>query len=112
MKEVKVKYVREAFASGKAMILRLLTDHSVHDCGKAAGISGGAFPGVQFGVLPSNAGARLIGCAGDFLFECSPAWAYPLPESGMIRFYLLTFDGVMTTEAPMRELASGMHPLS
>ncbi len=61
---------------------------------------------------PFSAGARLIGAAGDFLFECSPAWAHPLPERGMIRFYLLTFDGVMTTEAPERELMSGGHPLS
>ena len=61
---------------------------------------------------PSSAGSRLVGAAGDFLFECSPAWAYPLPENGMIRFYLLTFDGVMTTEAPARDLATGRHPLS
>lgn len=61
---------------------------------------------------PCGAGSRLIGAAGDFLFECSPAWAYPLAESGMTRFYLLTFDGVMTVEAPLAELASGRHPLS
>jgi len=61
---------------------------------------------------PSSAGTRLIGAAGDFLFECSPAWAYPLPENGMVRFYLLTFDGVVTTEAPERDLAAGERPLS
>jgi hypothetical protein len=43
MKEVKVDWVREAFASGRAAKLRLVTDHSVHDCGKAAGINGGAW---------------------------------------------------------------------
>jgi hypothetical protein len=64
------------------------------------------------GDWPYNAGVRLIGSAADFLFECSPAWAYPLPENGMVRFYLLTFDGVMTTEAHVPELASGRHPLS
>lgn len=51
MKEVKVEYVREAFASGRAAILRLLTDHSVHDCGKAAGISGGAWWKLENGEL-------------------------------------------------------------
>jgi hypothetical protein len=61
---------------------------------------------------PYNVGARLIGSAGDFLFECSPAWAYPLPENGMIRFYLLTFDGVMMAEAPVGELTSSRSPLS
>ncbi len=43
MKEEDVEWVREAFATGRAAILRLVTDHSVHDCGKAAGISGGAW---------------------------------------------------------------------
>lgn len=61
---------------------------------------------------PSSAGTRLIGAAGDFLFECSPAWAYPFPENGMVRFYLLTFDGVVTAEAPERDLAAGERPLS
>ncbi len=61
---------------------------------------------------PYSAGTRLIGSACDFLFECSPAWAYPLPTNGMVRFYLLTFDGVMTTEAPARDLAAGDRPLA
>jgi len=61
---------------------------------------------------PCSAGTRLIGAAGDYLFQCSPAWAYPLPENGMTRFYLLTFDGVMTAEAPLAELASGRSPFS
>jgi hypothetical protein len=43
MSEEKVEWVQEAFASGRVAILRLVTDHSVHDCGKAAGISGGAW---------------------------------------------------------------------
>ncbi len=30
----------------------------------------------------------------------------------MIRFYLLTFDGVLTAEAPPKELASGKSPFS
>ena len=49
--------------------------------------------------LAPSTGARFIGTAGDFLFECAPAWAHPLPDVGMIRFYLLTFDGIMTAEA-------------
>lgn len=61
---------------------------------------------------PYSAGTRLIGSAGDFFFECSPAWAYPLPEQSMVRFYLLTFDGVMTAEVLEGELMSGRHPLS
>ncbi|MBN1629516.1 MAG: hypothetical protein JW990_07125 [Thermoleophilia bacterium] len=43
MREEEVEWVREAFASGRAAVLRLVTDHSVHDCGKAAKITGGAW---------------------------------------------------------------------
>jgi hypothetical protein len=40
MRQEEVEWVREAFAGGRARILRLVTDHSVHDCGKAADVSG------------------------------------------------------------------------
>ncbi len=43
MREEEVEWVREAFASGRTAVLGLVTDHSVHDCGKAAKISGGAW---------------------------------------------------------------------
>lgn len=43
MREEEVDWVREAFADGKVTILRLITDHSVHDCAKAAGITGSAW---------------------------------------------------------------------
>ena len=43
MREEEVEWVQEAFASGRARILRLVTDHSVQDCGSAAGINGGAW---------------------------------------------------------------------
>jgi hypothetical protein len=61
---------------------------------------------------PYAAATRLITAAADFMLECAPAWSYPLPDSGMIRFYLLTFDGVLTAEAPPKELASGRSPFS
>lgn len=61
---------------------------------------------------PHQAGARFIGAAGECLFACSPAWAHPLPDVGMIRFYLLTFDGVLTAQAPADELGAGNAPLS
>lgn len=43
MREEEVEWVQEAFASRRVQILRLVTEHSLHDCGKAAGISGGAW---------------------------------------------------------------------
>jgi hypothetical protein len=43
MNRDEVEWVREAFASGSAARLRLLTDHTVFDCGEAAGTSGAAW---------------------------------------------------------------------
>lgn len=43
MREEEVEWVQEVFTSGKARVLRLLTDHSIHDCGKAAGTDGAAW---------------------------------------------------------------------
>jgi len=43
MREEEIEWVRDAFAGGRVKVLRLVTDHSVHDCGKAAGITGGAW---------------------------------------------------------------------
>jgi hypothetical protein len=36
----------------------------------------------------------------------------PLPESGQVRFILLTYSGIFTTEAPEKTLAVGNHSLS
>ena len=43
MNQDEVKWVREAFTSGSAAKLRLVTDHTIYDCGEAAGISGAAW---------------------------------------------------------------------
>lgn len=51
MREAELAWVRDAFASGKVTILRLLTAHSVHDCGSAVGITGGAWWGLENGQL-------------------------------------------------------------
>jgi hypothetical protein len=51
MREEELNWVRDAFASGKVKILRLLTDHTVEDCGKAVGISGGAWWALENGGL-------------------------------------------------------------
>jgi len=51
MREDELAWVRDAFASGGVTILRLLTDHSVQDCGNAVGISGGAWWALENGQL-------------------------------------------------------------
>jgi len=61
---------------------------------------------------PHQTGTRFLDAAIDFLNASVPAWAYPLPDIGQVRFYLLAFDGVMTVEAVEGELAAGRAPLS
>ena len=43
MNQDEVEWVREAFAAGSAARLRLVTDHTVYECGEAAGISGASW---------------------------------------------------------------------
>jgi hypothetical protein len=43
MNQDELEWVREAFASGSAAKLRLVTDHTIYECGEAAGIKGAAW---------------------------------------------------------------------
>ncbi len=60
MREDELAWVRDTFASGKVTILRLLTDHSVHDCGNAVGISGEAWWGLENGQLITDHRAETL----------------------------------------------------
>lgn len=50
--------------------------------------------------------------APEFLSHTEPATEFPLPAEGRVRFYFLTFDGVMTAEAAEKDLGSSLSPLS
>jgi hypothetical protein len=43
MNQDELEWVREAFASGNAAKLRLVTDHTIYECGEAAGVKGAAW---------------------------------------------------------------------
>ena len=43
MNQDELEWVRETFASGSAAKLRLVTDHTIYECGEAAGTSGRAW---------------------------------------------------------------------
>ena len=43
MNQDEVEWVREAFAGGSAAKLRLVTDHTIYECGEAVGIKGAAW---------------------------------------------------------------------
>jgi hypothetical protein len=66
----------------------------------------GAFPG------PRKASETLLQTAPGFVSLCQPTVDHPLPGCGNTRFYLLTFDGVLTAEAKEEDLGYNRHPLS
>lgn len=66
----------------------------------------GAHPG------PRKAAILLLQCAPKFRELCHSTTEHPLPHKGSVRFYLLTFDGILTAEADMKELETKRHPLS
>jgi len=90
MREDEVEWVREAFASGRAAILRLVTDHSTHDCGKAAGITVGAWWRFENGeslgeeagvdtttvVATDDRSASLLKSAGGSIQRTKGDWPY------------------------------------
>ncbi|MFO0941103.1 MAG: hypothetical protein U0930_10075 [Pirellulales bacterium] len=43
--------------------------------------------------------AEFIALAGSFLGQMTPTTTFPTPGVGRVRFYLLTFSGVVTAEA-------------
>ena len=60
MREDELAWVRDAFASGGVTLLRLLTDHTVHDCGNAVGITGEAWWGLENGHLVTDHRAETL----------------------------------------------------
>ena len=74
--------------------------------------SGGAMMG---GGAHSNVRSAAIAFANAALRQKSAmasAPAFPYPETGKVRFYLRTREGVFFAEAPEAELTAGTHPLS
>ena len=41
----------------------------------------------------------------------SPAVSFDLPQEGSIKFYILTYAGILTAEVTEQDLATGEHPL-
>ena len=58
------------------------------------------------------AGSRLIQIANRLHRGFRPVTDFPLPNSGSVQFYVLTFQGVAGAKARERELEEGHHPLS
>lgn len=79
---------------------------SLYFSGGGGSIGHGAHPG------PQKTAILLLQCAPRFRELCQPATDHPLPHKGSARFYLFTFEGIVTAEAEMKELETRQHPLS
>lgn len=74
--------------------------------------NGGGMIGTGKHKQVARASAGLISMAQQF---CSPMQAtttFPTPAVGKVRFYLLTFSGVLTAEADEQDLGHNRHSLS
>jgi len=53
-----------------------------------------------------------IASAEEYRAELVPTSEFPLPDVGRVKFYLLTFSGVLTADADENDLGDGGHELS
>ena len=74
--------------------------------------TGGGIIGAGVHDGPRRAGQALLAAAPGFVSQAEHTTDFPLPERGKIRFYFLTFDGVLTVEAPADELERHNLPMS
>jgi hypothetical protein len=74
--------------------------------------SGGGTIGAGEHAAVRSASQELLQIANDHLATFSPAREFPLPTEGRVRFYVHTFDGVLTAERDEEELGEERDPLS
>jgi hypothetical protein len=74
--------------------------------------NGGGMIGIGEHEAPRRAGEAFLAFAPAFLPHAKPAREFPLPAPGFVRFYFLTFDGILTAEAPGEDLQSKRGPLA
>ncbi len=59
-----------------------------------------------------RAAIQFIGAAEPYVEEFSKTTEYPLPELGRVKFYILTFSGILTGDFDEHLLGEGKHELS
>ncbi|MDP3723941.1 MAG: hypothetical protein Q8R91_10705 [Candidatus Omnitrophota bacterium] len=59
-----------------------------------------------------RAAIKCIGAAEPYVEEFSNTTDYPLPDTGRVKFYLLTFSGILTGDFDEHLLGEGRHTLS
>ena len=74
--------------------------------------NGGGIIGLGGHEQPKLIAEQLVNLSQTFIDKLSETQDYPLPKKGYIRFYLLTYSGVFTTEIQEKILGKGRHELS
>jgi hypothetical protein len=74
--------------------------------------NGGGVIGAGEHESVAQATTGLIAMAQHFHSQMLPTTTYPTPTAGRVRFYLLTFSGVLTAEADEQDLGHERHDLS
>jgi hypothetical protein len=74
--------------------------------------SGGGVIGAGDHAAVREAAAVFIAAADANVNAFLPAAEHPLPDTGRVRFYVRTFDGLLTAEADEDDLGENRHHLS
>ena len=74
--------------------------------------NGGGTIGAGEAAPIAEASLELLARLDASLVHLGPIWEFPLPETGQVRFVVLTYAGSFGADAAESELVEGTHPLS
>jgi hypothetical protein len=74
--------------------------------------NGGGIIGAGENGAPKVASKELVRTAEQFVKDCKLTAEFPLPKKSFTRFFLVTIDGVFTTEVLEDDLGNNRHKLS
>ena len=95
------------YPEGTATVVCLCDGTASLYMGRGGGIIGGhAHEDVR------ATGAKFLDLAADYVQGMGKAEAYPMPDNGRVRFYVMTSSGVFTVDVEEQALGAGQHPLS
>jgi len=74
--------------------------------------NGGGIIGAGQYPAPNAAARKLVAKAAEFRSACTLTHEFPFPEKGHTRIYIITLNGVLTSDAKEDELEAGRHRMS
>jgi hypothetical protein len=74
--------------------------------------NGGGIIGAGGNPEPNAAARKLVAKASEFKSVCAATTVFPLPQKAHTRFYIITPNGVLTSEAKEVDLGNNRHRMS